>query len=98
MPERRVFGSHSSASAEPKSLVRGTIVLMSVFPMEDDMTLATTLIRSSSRAAHPILVLVAMSLGVLVAQIDTSVVSLAVKKIGADLNSGVSQMQWVIDA
>ena len=38
-----------------------------------------------------------MSLGVLVAQIDTSVVSLAVKRIGADLHSGVSQMQWVID-
>jgi EmrB/QacA subfamily drug resistance transporter len=29
--------------------------------------------------------------------IDTSVVSLAVKKIGADLGSGVSEMQWVID-
>jgi EmrB/QacA subfamily drug resistance transporter len=51
----------------------------------------------SPRKAHPVLVLIAMSLGVLVAQIDTSVVSLAVKKIGADLNSGVSQMQWVID-
>src|SRR6478735_3650962 len=51
----------------------------------------------SSRNANPILVLTAMSLGVLVAQIDTSVVSLAVKKIGADLHSGVSEMQWVID-
>ena len=51
-----------------------------------------------TRHSRPIFVLVAMSLGVLVAQVDTSVVSLAVKRIGADLGSGVSQMQWVIDA
>ena len=61
------------------------------------MTFAESLTKSSSRNAQPVLVLIAMSLGVLVAQIDTSVVSLAVKKIGADINSGVSQMQWVID-
>jgi MFS transporter, DHA2 family, methylenomycin A resistance protein len=71
---------------------------MSVFTSETDMTLSATLGKSSSRTPHPILVLAAMSLGVLVAQIDTSVVSLAVKRIGADLNSGVSEMQWVIDA
>jgi EmrB/QacA subfamily drug resistance transporter len=62
------------------------------------MTVSATLAKPSSRASHPVLVLAAMSLGVLIAQIDTSVVSLAVKRIGADLNSGVSQMQWVIDA
>ena len=62
------------------------------------MMLSATLAKSSSRASHQILVLVAVSLGVLIAQIDTSVVSLAVKRIGADLNSGVSEMQWVIDA
>ena len=60
------------------------------------MTLAATLARSRP-AIHPILVLLATSLGVLIAQIDTSVVSLAVKSIGADLGSGVSEMQWVID-
>jgi EmrB/QacA subfamily drug resistance transporter len=60
------------------------------------MTLTATLAKSS-HIPHPILVLIAMSLGVLIAQIDTSVVSLAVKKIGADLGSGVSEMQWVID-
>jgi EmrB/QacA subfamily drug resistance transporter len=54
-------------------------------------------VRSWSRAPHPVFVLVAMSLGVLIAQIDTSVVTLAVKRIGADLGSGVSEMQWVID-
>jgi MFS family permease len=43
-------------------------------------------------------VLLATSLGVLIAQTDTSVVSLAVKSIGADLGSSVSEMQWVIDA
>ncbi len=53
---------------------------------------------NASHRSHPTLVLLAMSLGVLVAQIDTSVVSLAVKRIGADLGAGVSAMQWIIDA
>ena len=47
---------------------------------------------------RPALVLLASSLGVLVAQVDTSVVTLAVKRIGADLGSSVSQMQWMIDS
>jgi EmrB/QacA subfamily drug resistance transporter len=47
--------------------------------------------------ARPALVLLATSLGVLVAQVDTSVVSLAVKRIGAELGSTVSAMQWTID-
>src|ERR1051325_11661189 len=42
---------------------------------------------------RPALVLVACSLGVLVAQIDASDVTLAVKRIGADLGSPVSEMQ-----
>jgi len=60
------------------------------------MTSAATLAKSRP-ATRQILVLLATSLGVLIAQIDTSVVSLAVKSIGADLGSGVSEMQWVID-
>jgi MFS transporter, DHA2 family, methylenomycin A resistance protein len=44
------------------------------------------------------LVLLATSLGVLVAQVDTSVVNLAVKHIGADLGSTISGMQWIVDA
>jgi EmrB/QacA subfamily drug resistance transporter len=44
------------------------------------------------------LILLTMSLGVLVAQIDTSVVNLAVKQIGADLHTGVTALQWVVDA
>jgi EmrB/QacA subfamily drug resistance transporter len=48
-------------------------------------------------AARPGVVLLATSLGVLVAQVDTSVVTLAVKRIGADLGATVSAMQWTID-
>ena len=44
------------------------------------------------------LVLLAMSLGVLIAQIDTSVVNLAVKEIGASLGAGVTALQWVVDS
>src|SRR5690349_5005888 len=46
---------------------------------------------------RPRLVLLATSLGVLIAQVDTSVVSLAVKRIGADFGATVSAMQWTID-
>lgn len=44
------------------------------------------------------LILLTMSLGVLIAQIDTSVVNLAVKQIGANLKAGVTALQWVVDA
>ena len=44
------------------------------------------------------LILLTMSLGVLIAQIDTSVVNLAVKQIGEGLHAGVSVLQWVVDA
>jgi EmrB/QacA subfamily drug resistance transporter len=43
------------------------------------------------------LILLTMSLGVLIAQIDTSVVNLAVKQIGAKLGAGVTALQWVVD-
>jgi len=46
----------------------------------------------------PRLVLLATSLGVLLAQIDTSVVNLGLKSIARELSAGVSEMQWVIDA
>ncbi|ARM92406.1 major facilitator superfamily domain-containing protein (plasmid) [Rhizobium sp. CIAT894] len=39
-----------------------------------------------------------LCLGVVVAQIDTSVVNLAVQPIGLDLGASVTQLQWVIDA
>jgi EmrB/QacA subfamily drug resistance transporter len=61
------------------------------------MTLASTRLNGATRP-HPRLILIATSLGVLFAQIDTSVVNLAVKSIAADLHTGVSAMQWVIDS
>jgi MFS family permease len=39
-----------------------------------------------------------MSLGVLIAQIDTSVVNLAVKAIGTDFKASVTALQWIVDA
>jgi MFS transporter, DHA2 family, methylenomycin A resistance protein len=44
------------------------------------------------------LILLTMSLGVLIAQVDTSVVNLAIKQIGSSLHAGVSVLQWVVDA
>jgi MFS family permease len=61
--------------------------------------MATILTREHSRAAQgATLILLTMSLGVLIAQIDTSVVNLAVKQIGAKLDAGVTALQWVVDA
>src|SRR5580692_12038413 len=58
-----------------------------------------TLTSTRSRAARDTtLILLTMSLGVLIAQIDTSVVNLAVKQIGAKLDAGVTALQWVVDA
>ncbi len=44
------------------------------------------------------LVLMTMCLGVLIAQVDTSIVNLALAHIGRDLHAGTSELQWVIDA
>jgi MFS transporter, DHA2 family, methylenomycin A resistance protein len=44
------------------------------------------------------LVLCAMCLGVLIAQIDTSVVNLATHAIGATFHAGMAPLQWVLDA
>jgi EmrB/QacA subfamily drug resistance transporter len=46
----------------------------------------------------PSVVLLAMCLGVLIAQIDTSVVNLATHAIGATFRAGVAPLQWVLDA
>jgi DHA2 family methylenomycin A resistance protein-like MFS transporter len=62
------------------------------------MTFASTSIDGATAQNRARLVLLATSLGVLFAQIDTSVVNLAVKSIAADLHAGVSEMQWVIDS
>ena len=61
------------------------------------MTMTATWFRPRA-AGGTTLILLTMSLGVLIAQIDTSVVNLAVKQIGASLDAGVSVLQWVVDA
>ena len=43
------------------------------------------------------LVLITTCLGVFLAQLDTSVVNLALGRIGAELGSSVAQLQWVVD-
>jgi MFS transporter, DHA2 family, methylenomycin A resistance protein len=58
-----------------------------------------TLSPARSRAVDgTTLILLTMSLGVLIAQIDTSVVNLAVKQIGVKLDAGVTSLQWVVDS
>lgn len=61
------------------------------------MPLAATT-KDASAQTRPRLVLIASSLAVLFAQIDTSVVNLAIRSIDADLHAGISAMQWVVDA
>lgn len=51
-----------------------------------------------SPQARRALILVTMCLGVLIAQVDTSVVNLALAPIGQALDVPVSVLQWVIDA
>ena len=58
----------------------------------------TTTAQMNGAMRDPRLVLLATSLGVLLAQIDTSVVNLGLKSIARELSAGVSEMQWVIDA
>ena len=43
------------------------------------------------------LILLALCLGVLVAQVDTSVVNLAMHSIGATFRAHVAALQWVLD-
>jgi EmrB/QacA subfamily drug resistance transporter len=44
------------------------------------------------------MILLATSLGVFIAQFDSQVINLALKHIGSDLGSSVSELQWVMDA
>ena len=62
------------------------------------MTMVSFLRNGAAVQSRPRLVLISTSLGVLFAQIDTSVVNLALKSIASDLHAGVSAMQWVIDS
>jgi Major Facilitator Superfamily len=62
------------------------------------MMTAATMTRQPEKAIGRALILLTMCLGVLVAQIDTSVVNLALKHINADLGADVGYLQWVVDA
>jgi EmrB/QacA subfamily drug resistance transporter len=65
------------------------------------MTVAIPTQRVSQRARlidSKSLVLFTTCLGVFIAQLDTSVVNLALKHVSSDLSSNVSQLQWIIDA
>ncbi len=53
--------------------------------------------RSRTSAPRRGAALVTLCLGVLIAQIDTSVVNLAVRPIGDALGVGVAALQWVVD-
>jgi len=53
--------------------------------------------RSRTSAPRRGAVLVTLCLGVLIAQIDTSVVNLAVRPVGDALGVGVAALQWVVD-
>src|SRR5215475_2935786 len=61
------------------------------------MALAASQQATRTTGHNKALVLITTSLGVLIAQIDTSVVNLAVKHIGADLHAGLTSLQWVVD-
>jgi EmrB/QacA subfamily drug resistance transporter len=55
---------------------------------------SATVARATDRRG---LVLVTLCLGVLVAQVDTSVVNLAAKPIGSAFHASVNALQWVLD-
>lgn len=53
--------------------------------------------RATTEAIRRGPVLLTLCLGVLIAQIDTSVANLALRPIGAGLRVGVASLQWVVD-
>jgi EmrB/QacA subfamily drug resistance transporter len=54
--------------------------------------------RTVGRVDRKILVLFTLCLGLLVAQVDTSVVNLAIQPIGSAFGASVTALQWVLDA
>ena len=64
--------------------------------MQDNGTIqpTTSVIRTDRRW----LTLVTLCMGVLIAQIDTSIVNLAVRPIGIYFSASVAELQWVVDS
>jgi MFS transporter, DHA2 family, methylenomycin A resistance protein len=54
--------------------------------------------RSTKGARYKPVVLLTHCLGVLVAQVDTSVVNLAMQPIGSAFRASITELQWVLDA
>jgi MFS transporter, DHA2 family, methylenomycin A resistance protein len=63
----------------------------------DSRTTAATCMLAM-REKHRGLTLLTLCIGVLVAQVDTSVVNLAVRPIGEYFHAGVGALQWVVDS
>jgi EmrB/QacA subfamily drug resistance transporter len=63
-----------------------------------DAVIEGTVNKAHAPVARTGAVLFTLCLGVLVAQIDTSVVNLAMQPIGTALHASVSALQWVLDA
>jgi MFS transporter, DHA2 family, methylenomycin A resistance protein len=59
---------------------------------------ATIFAARNGERANENAILFTMCLGVFVAQLDSSVVNLAVKHIGSDLDPRVNALQWVVDS
>ena len=64
--------------------------------MQDNGTIQPT--TSVNRTDHRWLTLVTLCMGVLIAQIDTSIVNLAVRPIGIYFSASVAELQWVVDS
>ena len=54
--------------------------------------------QSARRFDGKSVILFTTCLGVFVAQLDTSVINLALNRVSADLKSNVSELQWIVDA
>jgi MFS transporter, DHA2 family, methylenomycin A resistance protein len=61
-------------------------------------SLAAAAFEAPAQTAGRSLVLLAMCLGIMIAQVDTSVINLAVQPIGTTFQASVASLQWVIDS
>jgi EmrB/QacA subfamily drug resistance transporter len=66
--------------------------------MHGNQTLSRAMTRDKASPQRHWLTLATLCLAVLVAQVDTSVVNLAVKPIGTAFHAGVGALQWVVDS
>jgi hypothetical protein len=90
----------AASHGSPKYAIRAEHRVLSEFvsthctiPGEPILKMSIALTARGARPAGG-LILLTMSLGVLIAQIDTSVVNLAVEPIGTDLKASVTELQW----